>query len=97
MKQAAAAELPGVIANFITAGTPDPGRRLPVLNAIPGARVDNIAMASPLGVLQHGHAYVLILTSQNATFKGICADSYTLKQGATVLASGKIRSLEIRS
>jgi len=88
----AAAEPPGVIANFITAGTPDPRGKVPVLDGIHGAGVDNIAMASPLGILQHGQVYLLLLTSQNNTFRGNCADSYTLKQGASVLASGKIHS-----
>src|ERR1700744_5976149 len=74
----AAAAPPGVIANFITAGTPDPKGKVPVLNAIRGAGVENIALASPLGILQHGHIYLLILTSQNNTFRGTCADSYTL-------------------
>ena len=88
----AAAAPPGVIANFITAGTPDPKGRVPALDAVAGAGVQNITMASPLGILQHGRVYTLILTSQNNTFRGVCADSYSLKQGTAVLASGKIHN-----
>jgi hypothetical protein len=88
----AAAALPGVIANFITAGTPDPRGRVPAIDAVAGAGVQNIAMASPLGILQHGRVYALLLTSQNNTFRGVCADSYTLKRGAAILASGKIHT-----
>jgi hypothetical protein len=88
----AAIPLPGVIANFITVGTPDPNGKVPVIDAISGAEVQNIAIASPLGILVHSHVYTVILTSQNNTFKGVCGDSYVLKRGATILASGKIHS-----
>lgn len=88
----AAAAPPGVIANFVTAGTPDPKGRVPALNAVPGAGVDNVTMAMPLGVLQHGHVYTVMVTSQNNTFEGFCTDSYTLRQGTTVLMSGKIKT-----
>ena len=90
----AAAALPGVIANFITAGTPDPRGRVPAIDAVAGAGVQNIAMASPLGILQHGRVYALLLTSQNNTFRGVCADSYSLKQGTAVLARGKIHTYD---
>lgn len=86
--------LPGVIANFITAGTPDPKGRVPALDAVAGAGVQNITMASPLAILQHGRVYTLILTSQNNTFRGVCADSYTLKRGTAILASGKIHNYD---
>ena len=91
--ETAAVALPGVIANFITAGTPDPRGRVPALDAVAGAGVQNIAIASPLALLQHGRVYTLILTSQNNTFGGVCADSYTLKQGTAVLAKGKIHTM----
>jgi hypothetical protein len=86
------AALPGVIANFITAGPTDPKGRIPVIDAVSGAGVRNIAIATPLGILEHGHVYTVIVTSQNNTFKGTCTDSYTLKKGTTVLASGKIHT-----
>jgi hypothetical protein len=88
----ATAALPGVIANFITAGAPDPRGKVPVIDGVPGAGVQNIAIASPLGILQHGRIYTVIVTSQNNSFKGVCADSYVLKKGAAVLASGKIHT-----
>jgi hypothetical protein len=88
------ATLPGVIANFITVGTPDPKGRIPVIDGVPGAGVQNIAIASPLGILQHGHVYTVIVTSQNNTFKGVCSDSYVLKRGTTVLASGRIHTYD---
>jgi hypothetical protein len=90
----ATAALPGVIANFITAGTPDPKGKVPVIDGVPGAGVQNIAIASPLGILQHGHVYTVIVTSQNNTFRGVCTDSYALKRGTTVLASGKIHTYD---
>ena len=71
---------------------PDPKGKVPALDAVAGAGVSNIAIASPLGILQPGHAYTVVLTSQNNSFKGMCADSYTLKRGTVVLASGKIHS-----
>jgi hypothetical protein len=84
--------LPGVIANFITAGTPDPNGKVPVIDAVSGAGVQNIAIASPLGILEHGHVYTVTLASQNNTFKGACGDTYVLKRGSAILASGKIHS-----
>jgi hypothetical protein len=87
-----AAALPGVIASFITAGTPDPNGKVPVIDAVRGAGVRNIAIASPLALLEHGRPYTVVLASQNNTFKGTCVDSYVLKRGKTVLASGKIHT-----
>src|ERR1700710_847185 len=83
---------PGVIADFITAGAIDPNGKVPVLNAIKGAGVSNIAMASPLAVLKHGSFYAVILTSQNVTFKGTCTDSYVLQRGTKILARGTIHT-----
>ena len=91
---AAAVAPPGVIANFITAGAPDPNGKVPVIDGVPGAGVQNIAVASPLAILQHGHTYTLVLTSQNNTFRGICADSYVLRRGSIILASGKIHTYD---
>lgn len=87
-----AAPPPGVIAAFITAGAIDPNGKVPVLNAIKGAGVSNIAMASPLAVLKHGSSYAVILTSQNFTFKGTCTDSYVLQRGTKILARGTIHT-----
>jgi hypothetical protein len=92
----AAIALPGVIANFITAGAADPKGRIPVIDAVPGAGVQNIAIASPLGILQHGRIYTVIVTSQNNTFRGVCTDSYVLKRGAAILASGRIHTYDCR-
>jgi hypothetical protein len=90
----ATAALPGVIANFITAGPTDPKGKIPAIDAVPGAGVRNIAIATPLGILEHGHVYTVIVTSQNNTFKGTCTDSYALKKGTTILASGKIHTYD---
>jgi hypothetical protein len=88
----ATAAPPGVIAAFITAGAIDPKRKVPALDAVKGAGISNISMASPLAVLKHGSFYAFILTSQNVTFKGTCADSYVLQRGAKILARGSIHT-----
>jgi hypothetical protein len=88
----AAAATPGVIAAFITAGATDPKNKVPTLNAIKGAGVSNVTVASPLAILQHGSFYTFVLASQNVTFKGNCTDSYVLERGAKILARGTIHA-----
>ena len=61
---------PGVMANFITAGNVDPKARVPALNAVPGAGVQNLSVALPVSVLLHGTAYQYLMSSENVTFKG---------------------------
>jgi hypothetical protein len=87
-----ATPIPGVIAAFITAGAADPNRKVPKLNAVAGAGVTNIAISSPLGILQHGGFYTILLASQNVTFKGTCTDSYVLQRGKKILAHGTIHT-----
>lgn len=88
------AATPGVIANFITAGAPDPRGKVPALDAVAGAGVSNITMASPIAILQHGRVYTYLMTSQNIAFKGICTDSYVLQRGAVVLGRGQIHTYD---
>ncbi len=86
------AATPGVIAAFITAGAIDPNGKVPALNAVKGAGVTNISMASPIAILQRGHSYAFLLASQNIDFKGTCSDSYVLQRGAKILARGSIHT-----
>jgi hypothetical protein len=81
----AAVASPAVMANFIAAGAIDPRGKVPALNAVAGAGVQNISLALPVSVLVHGRVYVYVLSSQNVTFKGTCTDSYTLSRGTVIL------------
>jgi hypothetical protein len=83
---------PGVMANFIAVGLVDPQGRVPAINAVPGAGVQNLAVALPTSVLQHGTSYEYVLSSQNVTFKGTCIDSYTLSRGKVILDHKVIRT-----
>ena len=47
-----------------TAGAPDPKGKAPALDAVLGG-AQNITIASPLAILQHGRVYTMILASQN--------------------------------
>ncbi len=88
----ATAATPGVIAAFITAGAVDPKGKVPALNAVTGAGVSNVTVASPQAILQHGHFYTFVLASQNIAFKGSCTDSYVLERGTKILAHGTIHT-----
>jgi hypothetical protein len=92
----AAVAQPGDIANFIAIGTPDPKGNVPALDAVRDAGVDDVAMASPLGILQRNRIYALILNAQDSMFRRNCASSYALKQRAIVLASCDIHSYGCR-
>jgi hypothetical protein len=87
---------PGALANFITAGTPDPNGKVPSLNAVPGAGVNTLSVAIPVAVLHHGSVYTYLVSSQNTTYTGTCKDSFTLTQGTgaskVTLDSGVIKA-----
>jgi hypothetical protein len=82
----------GVVVTSVTAGAGDPNGKVPAINAVPGAGVNNADLSFPLAVLTHGAAYYVQITSQNTTGSGTCKDSFKLTQvqsGQTVtLLSG---------
>jgi hypothetical protein len=89
---AMAAAAAGIIVTSVTAGAGDPDGKVPAINAVPGAGVNNADLSFPLAILTHGAAYYVQITSQNTTTSGSCKDSFKLTQeqsGKTVtLLSG---------
>ena len=94
----APAAAPGVMPAFITAGALDPAGKVPVLNGVPGAGVNNLDIALPLTLLTHGTSYFYIVALQDRNFTGTCVVSFKLTQvqaGKTViLDSGTIKSFK---
>jgi hypothetical protein len=90
------ASLPGILPAFITAGPPDPAGIVPAYNSVPGSWVDNIDIAVPFTLLDHGKRYVYLVAFQSLTYTGDYTVRYKLKQvidGKTeVLDSGTIVS-----
>jgi hypothetical protein len=72
-----AAAPPGYVA-FVVAGAPDPA--LPAFNAVPGATVNNVAIANPTDLLVIGQQYLYAVWSHDVTVKGTCVTSYALTQ-----------------
>ena len=81
----------GVLPTIITAGLADPNGKVPVVNGVPGAGVDNLDIAFPQVVLVHGKSYAYLFATQNTSFSGQCTWSFTLKQGSTTLDSGTLQ------
>jgi hypothetical protein len=85
----------GVLPTFLTAGLFDPNGKVPAINGIAGAGVDNLDVAFPQAVLLHGNFYVYLFATQNTTFSGTCTSSFKLTQvqgGKTVtLDSGTLK------
>jgi hypothetical protein len=70
----------GVMPAFITAGTPDPNGKVPVIDGVPGAGVANLGVAAPQTILVHGNSYVYTVALQDVNFTGTCQASFTLTQ-----------------
>jgi hypothetical protein len=88
----------GVFPLLVSIGTTDPSGKVPVINGVKGADVSNIALAFPIGVLEHGKSYTVVMSTENGTFNGTCTDSYALVQSSggstSVLQSAKIHTFK---
>jgi hypothetical protein len=82
----------GVFPLMITAGALDPAAKVPAINAVKGSKINNISVPFPLGVLQHGNIYNIIIATQNTTWKGTCHASYKIVQNGETISSGNIQS-----
>jgi len=95
---ALAATATGVLITTVTASNLDPAGKVPTINGVAGAAVNNIDLAVPQAILVHGTTYFYGMTTQNNTFSGVCKDSFKLTQlqGSTtvVLDSGVIKSFD---
>ncbi len=80
----------GVLPTVIAAGVIDPNGKVPAINGVPGAGVDNLDLAFPQVVLVHGQFYTYVFGTQNTTYSGTCSWSFTLKQGKKTLDSGTL-------
>ncbi len=93
---AAAVVLPGILPAFITAGLTDPAGRVPALNAVAGAAVANLSIATPGTILTHGKHYTYTAALQDNNYTGTYTITYALTQvaGTTTktLQSGTIVS-----
>jgi hypothetical protein len=85
----------GVLPTILTAGLFDSNGKVPAINGVTGSAVDNLDVAFPQSVLQHGNFYVYLLAQQNTSFSGTCTSSFKLTQvqgGQTVtLDSGTFK------
>jgi len=94
--QAAAPVIPGILPAFITAGLSDPAGRVPALNAVAGAAVANLSIATPTTILTHGQHYTYTVAMQDNNYTGTYTITYSLTQvvGATTktLQTGTIVS-----
>ncbi len=69
------------MAAFVTFGNPDPNHVIPTVDGVPGAGIDNLDIAFPLTMLQHGTIYVVQVAAQNAKkFSSTCNVTYELTQ-----------------
>jgi hypothetical protein len=76
-----------VMTAFVSAGLVDPNKKIPTLNGVPGAGVNNLDIAMPLTALTHGTSYTYTVALQDQGFTGTCEASYKLTQvqaGTTV-------------
>jgi len=72
---------------FVTATQVDPNGVVPAFNKVAGAGVTNLDLGQPASILNHGTAYVYVLSLQDLNFTGTCQASFKLtqKQGTTVV------------
>lgn len=71
-----------VLPLLVTVGTIDQKGKVPALNKVAGAGVDNFDVALPLGVITHGQQYVVSMVTQNVKYSGKCTTSYAIEQSA---------------
>jgi hypothetical protein len=85
----------GILPTAMVAGLADPNGKVPALNGVAGAGVDNLDVAFPQAVLVHGGTYAYTFATQNTTYDGQCTWSYTLTQaqgkGTVTLDSGTFK------
>jgi hypothetical protein len=74
----------------ITASFPDPNGKVPVLDGVPGAGVDNWAMGLAQGVLTHGQTYNYCVSLASATADGNVELDFKIKRGSTDIQGGTI-------
>ena len=79
-----------VYATSVTASFPDANGKVPALNAVPGAGIDNWAMGLAQAVLTQGHIYNYCVSLGSGNVGGKASVSYSIKQGSTVVQSGTI-------
>jgi hypothetical protein len=77
---AALAATPGVV-TYAVIGYADPNKKVPALDAVPGAGVSNVAVPLPIYIIQPGYNYNVTFGVQNLSFSGTCVASYTLAAG----------------
>ena len=65
---------------FVTATQVDPNGVLPAFNKAAGAGVTNLDLGQPASILNHGTAYVYVLSAQDLNFTGTCQASFKLTQ-----------------
>lgn len=83
----AEATTPGILPAFITAGLPDPSHVVPSTNKATGSAIENLDIAFPLTLLNHGQSYVYSIVLQDYNYTGASTVSYKLTQvqnGVTV-------------
>jgi len=77
---AVAPVIPGILPAFITAGLSDPAGRVPALNAVAGAAVANLSIATPTTILTHGQHYTYTVALQDNNYTGPYTITYSLTQ-----------------
>ncbi len=96
--ESASTTVPAMLPTSITAGYIDPDAKVPTLNGVPGAGVENLDISFPQALLVHGNQYVYSITVQDNNYTGSCTVSYSLTQvqnGKTVvLDSAKITTFK---
>ena len=71
---------PQIMPAFITVGEVDPNHVIPTVDGVPGAGIDNLDIAFPDTILQHGTVYVVQVAAQDASYTGSCDITYALTQ-----------------
>jgi hypothetical protein len=71
---------PQIMPAFVTVGDRDPNHVIPTVDGVPGAGIDNLDIAFPDTILQHGTVYVVQVAAQDASYTGSCDVTYQLSQ-----------------
>src|SRR5438105_15935496 len=69
-----------VVLTSFTAGLTDPNGKVPKLDGVPGAGVDNWDTATPKALLQSGGSYTYHMTFQSISYSRTCNATYKLTQ-----------------
>jgi hypothetical protein len=75
-----AAASKGIVITSFTAGFFDPNGKIPTLDGVPGAGVDNWDIAVPVAALHVGNFYTYQMTFHSISYSGNCKATYKLTQ-----------------